>query len=591
MQLADLELAKREARRGEPWEFIRLQWPHLLVTKAERPYFDTDFRLDRSQVDIIKYVFAPDHTECFIKGCTKYGKGFATSLAINIWFDIWPDPQDTGKDSGNKIILTGPSYDHVVSNLFGEVVSLRNQMRFPGPGRIQTDCIKNTTKHFIIIANPKSGEGFSGQHSPHTLFVFDEASIVADLFYANAKKQARYIIALSNPRTLSGWFREAFGANNPDENKTVHSSFGPRRLVTAAGSNTVNVRMKRLEKQFAPMGGFEVAGKTFEPGAYIPDELYAQIKPLIASQMDYARYLDIMSHPDESHRMVFGEGQFPKEDAELQVVLSSWLELHKASSKVDFPVSAFGLDVAASSDGDATFLAAGGPEGCAELHGWKKADVMATTGEVLRYTKDRFAIDLQEGRIPIAIDCTGGYGLGVYGRLRELGVRVIKVVSNKASRLPTRYENVRAELYGELGTRLNPDGPYGRDDLWRLPDDPLLFEELCAHEKIVGSDGVRFKLIPKTKPHSNYSGKTVDRIGRSPDRADALTLLWRAVMTLESVMDFRDRHLIHQLDEKPVEKPMTEEERRKYEWDKLLEGLCERMDGDSEQHYTHSLGL
>lgn len=591
MQLADLELARREARRGDPWEFIRLQWPHLVVSKDERKYFDTDFRLDKAQLDILKYVFAPDHVECFIKGCTKYGKGFATAMAINIWFDIWPDPRSPGKDSGCKIILTGPSYDHVVSNLFGEVVAIRKQMKFPGSGKIQTDCIKDNTKHFIVIANPKSGEGFSGQHSPHTMFVFDEASAVPDLFYDMSKKQARYILALSNPRTLSGWFRDGFGQNNPDENKTIISSFGPRRLVTADGAQTINVRNKRIEKQFAPIGGITI-GDTFYPeGKYIKDADYEQVRPLIPSQVDYARYLDIMAHPDESHRLVFGNGKFPKEDAELQVVLSSWLEAPKLAHRTDFPVSAFGLDVAASTDGDATVLSAGGPEGCLELVEWKKADVMETVGKVLTYVAEHYSIDLKYGKVPIAVDYGGGYGRGVGDRLKEQGVRVIKIMPNQASRLPSRYENVRAEIYGELGVRLNPQGPYGKEAPWGLPDDPLLFEELCAHEKIMASDGIKFKLIPKTKPYPKYEGKTVDRIGRSPDRSDALAYLWRAVMSLESTMDYRDRHLIHDLEEKQPEKPMTLEERKVKEWNDHIEAICRAMDGDSDDVYTAVSGL
>lgn len=577
--LGDLELAKREVRAGDPFEFIRLQWPSLLCSPDERQYFETDFRLDAAQVDILRHVFAEDHTECFIKGCTKYGKGFVTALAVNIWFDVFLE---------SKIILTGPSVDHVLDNLFAEVVSIRKQMRSPGDGEIQSDQIvsKKNRKHFIIIANPKSGEGFSGNHSTHTLFCFDESSGTPDIYYDNSKKQARFIIALSNPRILSGWFRKGFGEHNPDECKSLLTSFGRRRLVTAAGSNTVNVRFKRLEKPLAPAGGLTIGKRHFEAGEMIPPELRKHVAPLIPSQIDYARFLDIMAHPDEMHRLVFGEGQFPREDAQLQVILSSWYEKAKSVHHSEIPVTAFGLDVAASTDGDETFLAAGGTEGCLELMGCRRSNVMTTAGWVLSESNRLYGIDLTKGANPVAIDYGGGLGKGIGDRLREQGVRVIAVIPNQRSRFPHLYENQRAELYGELGRRMNPDGPYG-DKYWALPEDQLLAEELAAQEKIISSDGIRFRLIPKDKATA-ASAKTIkDKIDRSPDRSDAVTLLWRAVSANDSIQDYSKRPLVYALREEEAEQPPEDpDERSAWERNQYLREVAERMDARHDAQFA-----
>jgi hypothetical protein len=91
-----------------------------------------------------------------------------------------------------------------------------------------------------------------------------------------------------------------------------------------------------------------------------------------------------------------------------------------------------------------------------------------------------------------------------------------------------QYFNRRAEIYGELAKRLNPDGKYSERP-WALPNDSQLLEELCAMEKIMESDGVSFRLIPKHRQREGGQPCIRDMIGRSPDRADAVAYLWYVV--------------------------------------------------------------
>lgn len=928
---AALRRAIQKARRGDPWEFIALQWPGLELGEREivGGYFQTMLRLDDSQVDIVRHVFAPDHTELFVKGCTKYGKGYSAALVVNVWFDVFPE---------SKIILTGPDYNHVRNNLFAEVVSLRKQMVAPGGKRvelaglsedealealgirgaggegsgggfgsgamighpqqskdIQSDRIvdKENTKHYIVIANPKTGEGFSGQHSSHTMFVFDEAchdsmtevmsrrgwirfadireddelltmdvvtkaayfekplavtqsyrcgemrsvsgrsldmlvtpnhrmlsydkngapkiaeiqqwdstpkyietsvsldsadiewfdiptvrgmrktwpgrrvrmddwleflgwylseghlcfvrgrpyvvgitqsddqaraeiadvcsrigfnpsvgykattpqllissgqlasmlleygrgckvkrvpeyvlgcsqrqlrlfldtylrgdghrrpggrsviytsssamadglhaaailagyrssvtvrkisgvkkswrdghvgvsscdsftvsimrgrnmrvkpamhvssmpysgmvycaqmrtsdvlftrrnghcawsgnSVVDKMFYDNAKKQARYILSLSNPRVLSGWFYEGFGKFDPDVTKSVQTTFGRRRLVTADGGATVNVRFKRIEKPFAPPDGITVRGVEYQAGEPIPLDVYEDVAPLIPAQIDYARYYDIMSDPDENNRNVYGRGRFPREDAELQVVLASWVDrAQKAWDAESIEVDSFGFDVATSDHGDTSSLAAGSGAGCREIHVRQGAEATVTAGWLVSKIRESYGIDLKLGRHPVAIDYGGGYGSGVGSLLREMGVWVIPVVPNERSNDPKKYVNKRAEMWGRLGNRLDPKREWGESPPWALPCDPLMAEDMLAQEKIIKSDGISFQLIPKSKTNASYNGKVVkDKLGgRSPDRGDAVALLWWAVSSNLTVDDYAGRSLV-----------------------------------------------
>jgi len=525
----DLELARREARRGQPFEYVKLQWPELIASKELRELIGRELRIDHFQADIIQSAFQPEITELFIKGCTKPGKGFSVAIVANVWFDVFRD---------SRVIITSDRIEHAQDVLFAEIAALRERMRHPGPGKIQARGVAHTAKHYITIANPRTGEGFSGQHGARTLFLFDEASAVCDEFYDNARKQARLIIALSNPRTAGGWFRRAFPVDAPDATQTIATTFGKRRCITVGGRDCLNVRHRRLEKPIGPAGGIEIRGRRFASGESIPEEFHDEIALIIPNQLDYARYCDILSHPDPRHAEVFADGRFPTEDAELQVILGSWLDRHEQAwleAPGEIPVDAFGLDVAASQQGDDTVLAAGGSAGLRRLHLLQRSDTMETVAWVLTTARECYGIELVEGQVPVAIDMDG-LGKGVGDRLAEQGVHVIEIRGNRAANVePSTYANKRAENYGELARRLSPEGPWGKNDPWPLVPDPMLREELVAPRKLYASDGIRFRLTPKDRPPGGtHKGETLrEKLGRSPDRADAVAYLYAAVRSLE----------------------------------------------------------
>jgi hypothetical protein len=103
--------------------------------------------------------------------------------------------------------------------------------------------------------------------------------------------------------------------------------------------------------------------------------------------------------------------------------------------------------------------------------------------------------------------------------------------------------NLRAEAYGELARRLDPEGPWAEEP-WALPADPLLREELVAPEKIFSSDGLAFRLTPKHRhPGANCVGETLrEKLGRSPDTADAVAYLYHAGRAIEVRRAWRARY-------------------------------------------------
>ncbi len=363
-----LEDLYAKARAGNPFPLIAHQWPELLVTDpAEQKFFQGDpanqddpvLRLDDWQRDYILRPFFDEAVfEIVVKGNTKPGKGAAVSIAINLWFEVF-DPA--------KIILTSATHQHAKSVIFAEVIKWRHQMKAAKPCRVLLKSIADTDQHYVEISNPLSGEGFSGQHGPSTLFVFDESTAIPKRFYEDAGKQARKIVAIGNPRALSGWFWEMFRPCK-DRNVTqiVPAPMGLRQCVTVGGQDCMNVRNKRLELPLGPPGGITIRGRHFDANERIPPAYYQDVKPLIPNQVDYARFLAISSHADPRHVAVFALGHFPDEDPERQVILASWLGRHIEAYRdrwQEIVVIAFGLDVARSLDGDKSVLTYGGETG------------------------------------------------------------------------------------------------------------------------------------------------------------------------------------------------------------------------------------
>lgn len=552
---AKLLVAYELARRGNPIPLIELQWGK--VFRAHEILADPDclnrhegryLILDDCQYEIIAATLDPLIREVYVKGNTGCGKGFSLAIAVCCYFAMHDDA---------KVILTRDSYDPAVKTLFGEVSRWWKKMAFPPSGiEVQTTALVHLGRreHAVNVASPMRPEGFMGQHGEHVLFVFDEAtaSVLEDRF-KQADTQCKKFLALGNPRTTSGAFRRAFdGADDPNINQTVLGPYGRRRLITVDGADILNVRAKRLSKPIAPMGGIEINGRKYAHGETIPKEVFQQVRELIPAQTCYDEYLGHCANPNREWVLCMAHGKFPNEDPETQIIARKWLVQAKAfwnrieqvrrrvlERKTDnarrifdklFPIQAFGLDVGGSLDGDPSILTAGGEKGIYAQHSVQLHDATELSDWVIKTAKDLFRIDLTRGIIPVCVD-TDGIGWGVSGILRKLGCNVLEFRGNESSDVdPKKYTNKRAEAYGELGRRLDPE------DQWKsipfaIPECEILTAELCAPEKVFNRDGLQFSITPKRKVpgRENQAPTVMDKIGRSPDRGDSAVYFYRAL--------------------------------------------------------------
>jgi len=105
-----------------------------------------------------------------------------------------------------------------------------------------------------------------------------------------------------------------------------------------------------------------------------------------------------------------------------------------------------------------------------------------------------------------------GIGSGIVDRLRELGFSVKGFVGGSSprggSRRAARFLNRRAQTFWELRQKLEA-GEIA------LPEDEQLADELCAIQWKITSAG-KIQIEPKDELRG--------RLGRSPDRADAVAM-------------------------------------------------------------------
>ena len=164
------------------------------------------------------------------------------------------------------------------------------------------------------------------------------------------------------------------------------------------------------------------------------------------------------------------------------------------------PRDALGVDVARSVAGDLNTVARLTGGRLTVWREWHSPDLMDTVRRVLGAVAET-------GSRRLAVD-VGGPGGGVADRLRELGYSVDPVAFGGGAEEPERFRNRRAELFWRLREALEAGTVV-------LEDDDELRADLSA---------LRYAFAPDGRILIEAKDEVRRRLGRSPDRADALAL-------------------------------------------------------------------
>lgn len=358
----------------------------------------------------------------------------------------------------------------------------------------------------------KDKERYKGR--PHDLIGFDE---LADF----SETQYRFIIGW-NRSAVEGQRCRVVAASNPPTKP--EGQWIVRRWAPWIDPNHPNPAGEGELRWFLQMDGndIEVDG----PGPHDigrRQPVRATSRTFIRSTLDdnpdlardgkYQARLDGMA---EEYRRAYSDGDFSvgMEDDDFQVLPIAWIEAAMQRWEHAIPkgiaMTAIGLDVA-QGGADQTVAAARYGAWYAPLEilpGKDSREGFKVCAHVVRVRRDR---------CPVVIDIGGGYGADAIVSLKDNGIPVVPfngVLATTGRSLDRQYgfKNKRAESYWRFREALNPEQEGG--SAIALPPDPLLKADLAS----VRWENTRQGILLEKKEDIK------ERIGRSPDRGDAVVM-------------------------------------------------------------------
>lgn len=433
------------------------------------------FELTQGQSEIFHVISDPSLLRGTARTITQYGKSDTTAIAlVNVATSrrekilvIAP----TGKQADiimSKVIQHLFDHDYFTGMIMyeGSLERLRNE-------RSKTRItIRNGSEIFILTADAEtlSKEGKSLMGFGATIIIVDESSLIPDQIWGKIFRMLG-----GNAQTA-----KLIQLGNPFERNHFHQSFHSDRYVKIVVHKDQAVAEGRITEEFLK-------------------EAKENMSPL-----DYR---------------IFYENEFPEGGAEDTLIPWEWIDLAINQEGVDRGFKQVGLDVARFGRDKSIYLLRDGGL-IVKVKESEKMDTMALVGwssEEIR--KDRPEL--------VAVDVIG-IGAGVFDRLDELtydddgeyspgivGVNVGESPSSDSAK--KQFHNLRAEIYWTLREKFRPQD--GRSRI-SIPDDPDLKRELQE---------LRYRISSERKIRIEEKEKMKERIGRSPDKADALALAFADV--------------------------------------------------------------
>ena len=375
--------------------------------------------------------------------------------------------------------------------------------------------IPNTNKEveFGSCQYEEDKEKYQGRE--HDLKAFDEITAFTESQYtyiigwnrsSDPNQRCRVICTGNPPRKPEGfWVIKRWAAWLDPTHRNPAKSGELRWYTTIDGVDT------------------EVDGK----GPYTIDgrEVYARSRTFIPGFLEdnpdllETGYASVIESMPEPMRTMMREGRFDMSmgDAAYQLIPTQWISLAQARWEPNppdgVPQCAIGVDIA-QGGGDRTVFAIRYDGWFDELvvhEGKDTPDGLTVAGHVIANRRDNSTV---------IVDMGGGYGGATYEQLTRNITNVMKYKGSESSSKRTKdgklpFYNTRAEAYYRLKEALDPDQPGGSRIC--LPKDPEILSDLTSILIDISVDNV-IKLESKKD--------LVKRLGRSPDKGDAIMMCW-----------------------------------------------------------------
>ncbi|MEU1815158.1 hypothetical protein ABZ543_08165 [Streptomyces roseifaciens] len=430
------------------------------------------------------------------RGPHGLGKSTTAALAV-LWFATTRDA--AGVDW--KVLTTASAWRHLDKYLWPEIAKWARRIRWDVLGRPPF-----SERHELLALNLKLEHGaasavasnkaemIEGAHADSLLYLVDEAKIVPDATWdaiEGAFSGGRddglpeaFALAISTPGPPAGRFYE------------IHKR--------SPGLEDWWVRHVTLDEATA-------AGRISQDWAQQRKRQWGADSAMYANR-------------------VLGEFHASDEDsviplAWVEAAIDRWHAWNDAGRPVLEGRRILGVDVARTGGDSTVFASRQGP--CiTDLTAHDREDTMQTTariqGAIGTPKKQR------NGIVPV-VDSMG-VGGGVVDRLRELNVPVLAYTGAARTRARTRdgeygFANLRSAAYYRLRELLDP----AFDPEIMLPPDDLLISDLTTPTwKVTTGIPPKIQVEPKEQ--------LVERMGRSPDRGDAVAMAFAAELLASSAL-------------------------------------------------------
>jgi phage terminase large subunit len=440
-----------------------------------------------------------DNDATAVRSCHGIGKT-ATAAEVVLWFLAAFGPECL-------VVTTAPTWRQVKDLLWREIRKAYKRGEGFYQGHLTETRLDFAPDWYAVGLSTNQPENFQGYHAPHLLFVVDEASGVRQAIFEAAEgfltAAGSRTLLIGNPTQIGGEFHSAFHGSRSLYNAIHVSAFDTPAFTGEAVSDKVARVLPSKQWVERMKTKYRVADKDERGGSGVrlnpvyevrvlgqfPSQGERAVVPMYEVENAQARELP-MPEPTEAGAVMSDELR--------ELLESSW------PAVVSCDVARFG--------DDETVIALRQGKRVRIVEVIQGQDTMETAGMLLRYA--RANVHPLYGKPLIAVDDTG-VGGGVTDRLRELSREdgnSFRVIAFNGSNSPAEsnadeYPNARSELWFEFAEDWLPE--------LDLDDDEDLLADLCAPQYNVDSKSRRV-VEPKDE--------TKKRLGRSPDRADAVMI-------------------------------------------------------------------
>ena len=419
------------------------------------------------QIEMLDLV--ANHRRVSIVGCNGSGKDWAAARIILWWLETRP---------AAKVVVLAPTQRQIEYILWPEIATAVANADIPLSGKLTKSRYTISADRFGVAFSTNKPDRVQGFHSPQLLVIVDEAHGVEQPYIdAAIRLNPTKFLMIGNALSRPGEFYDSHHAKQVAYARLRISALDTPNLIEGA----------------EPV-----------PGLITPEDIadkaliWGEDHPLFRSSV-YAEF------PDAEDNSLVGRKAVETamaDDAPSGAGAPSEEEDKREPVYIGVDVARFGAD-------KSVLIARRGQRVIATKSLDREMDTMRVAGEAILMANDLNAE-------AVFVD-ENGVGGGVCDRLKEVGAPVYGVQFGRRAPHPTRFANLRSEIFWELRRLMN-------DHLIALPQDEILAAQLLSLRYDVTSSG-QVKL--ESKRETRKKGVP------SPDRADALALAFMRPPSLQ----------------------------------------------------------